>query len=109
LPPPPMHIRLFDAAIRILKVIGGFAFQRADGILIFSSFYPISILEKGLMCVIGRVLRRRVVIFFRSEVLRMRVRSFRGVTRLVLAATDLVLCQTDAARRTFNSEFGVTE
>lgn len=109
LPPPPFVVRVFDSAIRFVKLVGALLWWRAEVVFIFSSFSRTSIAEKGLFCLFARLCRRRVVLFFRSEIAPGRVKYLERFTRAVVSACDVVLCQTESARDAVIREYGVRE
>ncbi len=108
LPPPYIVVRAFDAAIRLFKCTGHLVFSRVDVVLVFSGFAPLSICEKGLVCVLGKVSRKRVVLSFRAQprVPRRCSRAYAAWVRLVCGACDTVVCQTEFAASEIRRLFG---
>lgn len=97
-PPPNLLIRSFDASERILKLIKILLFDQVDGILIFSAYVPSSFLEKGLMCILGHLFRKRVVISLRSEIQSYSHNKwFQWFSQLVVHCSNIVICQSQPA------------
>src|SRR5205085_6023863 len=67
-PPPNMPLRIFAAGGRISRLLWQLWRRPSATLLIFSSFGDLGFAEKGLMCVLGRISRRKVVLSLRSEV-----------------------------------------
>jgi glycosyltransferase involved in cell wall biosynthesis len=65
-PPPGLHIRAWDALRRLTKSFWYMVWGRLDGVLVFTSVEPLSLLEKGLICIAGRCCGKHVVVSFRS-------------------------------------------
>jgi glycosyltransferase involved in cell wall biosynthesis len=108
-PPPGMLIRLFDAARRMLQVVWRLAFYRVDVVLTFSNFMPLSILEKGSYCLMGRMLGKQTVMSFRfhPSIPARFSRFFRWYIRAVCLSCHRIICQSQIAADELIRLFGV--
>lgn len=99
LPPPGVHLRIFDALKRHLLLVSLLLFQKVDTVLVFCNFLPLSLADKGLACVLARLFRKRVVLSLRTEVTEpsQRGRWFRALVNIVLRSCDVVICQSPVA------------
>ena len=109
-PPPGILVRIWDAAVRCVRVSFALIFKRVDTILIFSSLLPLSIAEKGLFCILGRVMRKRVVLSIRSQTYfpRRLKQLYRWWIRWTMKACHTVVCQSQAAADQFVREFALS-
>lgn len=97
-PPPGAAVRLYDAFRRLTQFVRYLIFGRVDGALIFSSYNAASLSEKGLMCILGKLFGKRVVLSLRSEVKPQGDdRWLRWFKRRVILSCDTVICQSKAA------------
>lgn len=108
-PPPGMAIRVFDALNRLRQCFWHLCVSRVDVVLIFSSLMGISIYEKGLMCAMARLFRKRVVLATRSHpsLPHPAARWFQRYVKLTCKACDEVICQSELGRRDLLSLFAV--
>ena len=98
-PPPGLHIRAWDALGRLRKSLWTILRGQIDGVLVFTNFGPLSLLEKGLVCIAARSMRQHVVISFRSfprMPARFR-RFFRWFGRRVCNSCSKIICQSNIA------------
>ncbi len=105
LPPPGLHVRAYDALRRVVRAAGHLASRKVDGLLAFSSFRPSSFAEKGVLCILGWVFRKRVVLSLRSEIRppkRLRLLSLLFV-RTVVRCCNTVICQSPIAAEQLQS------
>jgi glycosyltransferase involved in cell wall biosynthesis len=102
LPPPGFFIRAWYAAERLVKVIGQVIFGRIDGMYVFSPLAASGFFDRGLMCLAGRMFRKRVVLSLRSEVRPIERLPWlsRRFARLVLRCCDAIHCQSSIAAET---------
>jgi glycosyltransferase involved in cell wall biosynthesis len=99
LPPPPLVIRAYDAVRRLCQCVFHLLFSGIDVVFVFSNFQLLTVLEKGLVCILGRLARKRVIISFRFHPsLPRRCRwLYRTFVRLVCASCDRIICQSQLA------------
>jgi glycosyltransferase involved in cell wall biosynthesis len=95
-PPPPLIWRAWFAFLRIvefsLSMMGPVAC-----VLVFTSYTPWSLAEKGLMCGIARLRGTRVVLSLRSEISVSSGKLQRKLSRAILGLADAILCQSELA------------
>ena len=97
-PPPGFVIRTLNACGRLGAFIWRLAFGGASGVLIFSSYELASIAEKGLMCILGKAFRKRVVLSLQSEIKPFSYdRWFLWFKRWGIRSCDVILAQSEAA------------
>ena len=98
-PPPGVIVRAFDAAWRMTQVFWYLCFTKVDVVLTFSNFLPLGILEKGLYCLLGKMLGKRTVISFRfhPSIPRRGARFFHWYIRKVCRCCDRIICQSQLA------------
>jgi glycosyltransferase involved in cell wall biosynthesis len=65
-PPPGLHIRAWDALRRLSKCLWTIVRGDIDGVLVFTSLEPLSLLEKGLVCIFGHWRDKHVIVSYRS-------------------------------------------
>ncbi len=109
LPPPPLSRRAWLAAMRIMRFSFWLLTRKFDAVLIFTSS-DWSIAEKGLMAVIAKVMRVRVVLCPRSGFLIQEYRRLsimRCWLRIVIRCSDNVICQGRRWREFFSSVSGL--
>jgi glycosyltransferase involved in cell wall biosynthesis len=101
LPLPHLGVRAWDAWRRVRQLRRRLRAGAVDGVLIFSPFAGIGLLEKGVMCALARRHRARVVLRFVSEIREVRTarRLSAAFIKWVLRQCDVVLCQTALAAR----------
>lgn len=111
LPPPSTIVRGWDAFLRTVKFVWLLLTRRVDGVLIFTGMGPTGVLEKGMMCLIGRCFGKRIVLAPRSE-----VRRFRGAAvflnpffQWVLWSCRGVICQSAEAKERLRNVFRCPE
>lgn len=108
-PAPSLWRRCLMAARRLTKfTIGVF---RCDSALIFTSFEPFSLLEKGLMCFIARAVGCNVVLSIRSHPVPYRRFSlFLTIyARVTCACSSKIICQSFLALIDLRRNFQVSE
>lgn len=106
LPPPPVWIRGCRAAIRLVKFVTMLCTDRIDIVLLFSSAGP-SLLEKGIMALLGKLFRKRVIFCPQSGLIKehFRTRSWLAkFARYVFSRSDQVICQGLSWRRYYEEE-----
>lgn len=110
-PPPGIIVRMWDAAWRMLQVTYQLLFGRVDVVLTFSNFQPLSILEKGMYCWLGKFLRKRTVMSFRFHpgIPRRGAKFFRWYIARVCRACDRIICQSQIAADELVRLFGVDQ
>lgn len=107
LPPPNVVIRSLYALIRLSKFVYYIVFDHIDGILIFTPYVPSSLLEKGLMCILGNVLDKRVVLSLRSEIhTQLPDRYFKYFNKVVIQNTKAIICQSNVAAESLVQSLG---
>lgn len=105
LPPPPLSRRAWLAARRVGRFFWWLLRYRLDAVLIFTSS-ELSLVEKGVMTILARLMRVRVVLCPRSGYLLKEYRqrwSTRFWLRLVIHCSDSVICQGRRWREFFSS------
>jgi glycosyltransferase involved in cell wall biosynthesis len=99
LPPPGFLVRSWYALVRLTKVVGYLIFRRVDGLFVFAPLLTSGLLDRGLMCIAGRLLGRRVVISLRNEIRPLP--TLRWLTewyaRMVLRSCHAIHCQNQIA------------
>lgn len=109
IPPPPVWRRARAAGLRCLKFLRHLITGSVDAALIFTGD-GLSLLEKGTMALMARLFGKRVVLCPRSGYLlgEYRRRRFtRFWLRLVVRASDRVVCQGGSWREFFTSISGL--
>jgi glycosyltransferase involved in cell wall biosynthesis len=108
LPPPGLVVRSWFALVRLVKVVGWLLFSRVDTLLVFAPFGHVGVLDKGLMCFFGRLLRKRVVVTFRSEIRPSRRWQWltAAFVRLMLRSVHVVIAQSPMAAEKLVALFG---
>jgi len=109
-PPAPLPRRAGRAVERLVHFTWRMVAHRDDAALIFVGD-GLGFLEKGLMVLLARTLRRRVVLAPRSGILvddYARGAAWRFFIRTVLRSASVVVCQSRTWQRTF-AEWGVPE
>ncbi len=103
LPPPPIWIRGSDALRRVFKAARLLMRRDVKAGLVFTSYRPLSLLEKMFMCAWGGLCGKGMVVTFRSE-----IRPFgktdwlmRPFLKMSLALTRHVICQSREAAESF--------
>ncbi len=99
LPPPPLPVRIFDAAWRLLQCVWHLLFSRVQTVLVFTNFSWLSILEKGLVLAAASGLRKHTVVSFRSFPLLpgRAVGPYVRFVRSVCRRCDRIICQSQRA------------
>jgi glycosyltransferase involved in cell wall biosynthesis len=98
LPPPPLLRRSYKAALRLKHYITTILFNNIDAVLIFSSSGK-SFFEKGLMALIAKIFKIRVVFSPRSGFLKENLLAsplMRCFAKCVFKSCDTVLCQSQS-------------
>lgn len=109
LPPPPLARRAWLAAQRIARFSRWLITRRVDAVLIFSSS-GLSLIEKGVMTLLAKLLCVRVVLCPRSGFLIQEYRRYpvmRFWLWLVINCSDKVVCQGRRWREFFSSISGL--
>jgi glycosyltransferase involved in cell wall biosynthesis len=109
LPPPLLLRRAWLASVRLVRFTWWLLIRRIDAVVIFTSS-DWSIAEKGLMAVIAKLMRARVVLCPRSGYLIQEYRRLplmRFWLRLVIHCSDRVVCQGRRWREFFGSVSGL--
>jgi len=111
LPPPPLVVRAYDAVRRLCQCVYHLLFSKIDVVFVFSNFQILTVLEKGLVCILGKIARKRVIISFRFHPsLPRRFRwLYRVFVRLVCASCDRIICQSQLAADDLVKLFGIDE
>lgn len=99
LPPPGFFVRSWYAVLRLATVVGYLICRRVDGLFVFAPLLTSGLLDRGLMCIAGRLIGKHVVISLRNEIrplptLRWLTERF---ARLVLRSCHAVHCQNRIA------------
>lgn len=99
LPPPPIWIRAWDASRRLFRCGWHLLFSRVDTVLVFTNFSVLSLAEKGLVLILGRLLGKHVVVSFRFHPHLPRRGQFwyRLYLKQVCRATRRIICQSHLA------------
>lgn len=98
-PPPPPLLRAWPAFVRVCRSVSLLVRPSVKGGLLFASYQPFSLMEKLLVCLVGRLLGKRMVISFRSEIrpLGKIDRLLHPLLRMALRAPTRVICQSGPA------------
>lgn len=110
-PPPGLHVRAWDALRRLRKSFWTIACGRIDGVLVFTSLEPLSLLEKGLVCIFGRWQGKHVVVSFRSfprTPARFK-KLFQWYAKCVCNSCNKVICQSSIVANELVQMFGADE
>ena len=103
-PPPNLAVRTLFAMNRVCRVLWPLLWQRVDSLLIFTGYENPSFLEKGLMAVLGKLFRKRVVMAFRSEIREYSSdRYMLWLRKLMVRRCDVVICQSEEAASTLSN------
>ncbi len=99
LPPPGVLIRAYDAFSRLCQCVYHLIFSRIDTVLVFTNFSVFSIAEKGLVCILGGLLRKHVVVSFRfhPHLPKRGQRFYKAYVRLVCRSCRKIICQSQLA------------
>lgn len=99
LPPPPVWMRIHPALGRVLYCAFQLMRPSVKGGLIFSSYRTFSLLEKMLICLIGCVFFKRMVVTFRSEIRKQGKAEWilRPLLSLAFRLGTRVICQSSEA------------
>lgn len=99
LPPPPVWKRIHPALWRVLRCTFHLMRPSVKGGLIFSSYRTLSLLEKMLICLIGSLFMKQMVVTFRSEIRAYpKVDWFlRPLTGMAIRLGTRVICQSTEA------------
>jgi len=109
-PPPILMMRAVYAAGRVLHAIWLLITGKIDTVLIFSSYLLASFAEKGLIALIAKLFRKRVVLAIRSEVRPLGSDSWANwYRRMVIKACTKVICQNSANVTALKARFGPNE
>lgn len=98
LPPPPLLRRAFKAVLRLKYFITTLILHDVDAVLIFTSSGK-SFYEKGLMVLIAKIFKIRIVFSPRSGFLKENLlasKFMRFFAKCVLKSCDAVLCQSQS-------------
>ncbi len=94
-------IRTWLAALRIVRLLRLLMFGRVSALLIFTPIIVPSLLEKGLMCVLGKLFGKRVVVSLRSTITPDAFvgypRMAASLIRYALTKADAFICQSQKA------------
>ena len=99
------------ATIRLAKFFYILVFGRVDGALIFAQCSTTSMLEKGGMCLLARLLGKHVVLSIRSRPVLPRSRFaalFIRFTSLVFSACKVVIVQSEFAKNELLGSFVIS-
>lgn len=111
LPPPPLRRRLQLALNRLWTFIWTIGQREIDGTLIFTSAH-LSFVEKGMMAVIAKMWRKRVVFCPRSGLILddlHKSKFMRWFVPFVLRRSDVVLCQGQSWKQIYQSVSGLPD
>ncbi len=107
-PPPNLLKRTIRALSRVLRFAWLLTVARVDSVLILSPYLMSSLLEKGTMCLLGRLFSKRVVLRILSEV---RPEFHHGLTgkyrSLVLHACEQIVCQSSVAAQAIQNDLRI--
>ena len=108
-PPPGILVRALDAFMRILKLVWSLLTTRVDVVLIFSSSLPLSMLEKGLMCILARLAGKRVVLSLRFHpyVPSGMPRAYTAFVRFACRCCTTIMTQNQLAADDLSALFAV--
>jgi len=109
-PPPGILLRIFDALIRLVKFIWHLLVSRIATVFVFSSFVPLSILEKGTLCILGKLARKRVVLSVRSQPFLPGTcfdRLYVRYVRYALRCCTKIICQSQYGSDELCKVFGI--
>jgi glycosyltransferase involved in cell wall biosynthesis len=111
IPPPGFLTRSWFAAVRFAQVMGWLIFRRIDGVFVFAPLAASGFIDRGLMCLAGRLLGKRVVLSLRSEIrpLKKFQRISEAFVRMVLRACHAVHCQNSIAAENLVRYYGYDE
>ncbi len=98
--------RTYHAIWRLIHFVWILAFKKPAAILIFSPFFSASLLEKGIMCLLGRAAGKRVVLSLRTEIKRPGSKRFFDFTRRVIQSCDVIICQSEMAAQAIADLYG---
>ncbi len=105
IPAPPVHKRIGSVLRRFGQLFKFLLFSRPHYVLLFSSA-GLSFLEKGLMAILSKPFVGKVIFAPRSGLIKDNIaRSgfFRRFAKLVLRASDTVICQGQSWKRFYAS------
>ncbi|MEZ6035075.1 MAG: glycosyltransferase family 4 protein [Planctomycetaceae bacterium] len=99
LPPPGILIRAWDALRRLLQCCSHLMFSRIDSVLVFTNFSWLSLLEKGLVCIVAGCLGKHAVVSFRfhPSLPRRFTALYRVYFRLICHCCSKLVCQSQLA------------
>ena len=110
-PPPGFSVRIYHAMWRMLAILWHCLSRKVDGLLVVTSFTGASLAEKGLMCILARLLGKRVVLCIRYGPFRSR--RFRFINwlfaKLVIKSCHVIICQSPIAADRLKKYFGCRE
>ncbi len=99
LPPPGILIRAWDAGIRLSKCLFHLVFSRIDAVLVFTNFSWLSMLEKGLVCILAGLMQKHTVVSFRFHpMLPKRLKSiYKSYVWMTCRLCSKIICQSQLA------------
>jgi len=108
-PPPPLLVRSLDGITRVVRVLWHLCFSRIDAVLVFTSMHGLSLYEKGLICIFGKVFRKRVLLSTRSHPHLPSIQPgfFRRYVNLVCKMCDVIICQSELGKKDLAELFDV--
>jgi glycosyltransferase involved in cell wall biosynthesis len=98
LPPPPLAVRAYDAAVRLLRFIWMLITAHANTAFILVTYDKTSFLEKGVMALLAHWFRKRVVLYPISEIRPGAIGILEPFVRFVVRRCDAIVCQSETAR-----------
>lgn len=106
LPIPNILGRIFKAYKRLLISFYHLCFSRIDSVLVFSAD-GLSIIEKGVICILAKKIGKKVIIAPRSGFLLndLKNRKLKWFIGLVFLNSDFVICQGNAWKLIFMRNF----
>jgi glycosyltransferase involved in cell wall biosynthesis len=106
LPPPPVWVRAVYAANRFLKFLYHVTVGRCRILFVFSQFSGAGFLEKGTMCIVGKMLRMRVTIAFRSDFIFNPWAAW--FVRAVCRSCDCIMVQSTELANRLHEFYGIS-
>lgn len=102
-PAPPMYVRVWRAIVRALKFLLYVTFKNPTTVLIFTGD-GLSFIEKGTMTIIAKWLGKKTILAPRSGMLldNLQNPTFTKFITFVIKRTDVVICQGESWKKTFN-------
>jgi glycosyltransferase involved in cell wall biosynthesis len=106
-----LHVRTWDALRRLGGCFWTISRGDIDGVLVFTNIQPLSVLEKGLVCIFGNWRGKRVVVSFRSfpRIPPRFARFFKWYANRVCNSCSKIICQSTIAAQELVRLFDVDE